>query len=241
LSSTNGYTRVNIYINQSLFVYFCFLFYFSCNFETNLCRFFNLFGTDLQFERTRAFELVHEYAPERDHTLNNIAGSFLYVDTLNQQPNRIAQIRSSSFASAPGCKVRFYYYMNSATNPGQLTFNVRSQTSGPPVYVWSTSKILGDHWERQELLLPQGPLYELLIEVKSLGGGGFIALDDITFSSQCNNSNGYVPIGTTIKPTGNTTTPTACTYTCNDGTCVGRNKVNIFYFKEKKCHLFFNF
>ena len=37
-------------------------------------------------------------------------------------PNSEAQLRSSRFFHRAGCKVRFYYYMNSATNPGQLTF-----------------------------------------------------------------------------------------------------------------------
>jgi hypothetical protein len=68
---------------------------------------------------------------------------------------------------------------------------------------------------------------ELLIEVQSLGGGGYIGLDDLSFSSQCNNSNGFLPYGTTTRPTGTTTRPT-CTYTCNDGRCIGRDKVKIF-------------
>ncbi len=207
-----------------------FYFLFSCNFETDLCQFVNLFNMELQFERIRAFQLVNDYAPERDHTLNNIAGSFLYVNTLDQPPNRVAQLRSSRFAPSNGCKVRFYYYMNSATNPGLLTFMVRNLTAGPTTFIWSTSKIVGDHWERQELLLPTGPLFELLIEVKSLGGGGFIALDDISFSSQCNNSNAFLPYGTTLKPNGTLTTPTMCTYTCNDGQCVGRDKVKDHFF-----------
>ena len=38
---------------------------------------------NFNFERTRAFHLINDYAPERDHTLNNLAGSFLYVNTLD--------------------------------------------------------------------------------------------------------------------------------------------------------------
>ncbi|CAF1541005.1 unnamed protein product, partial [Rotaria sordida] len=163
----------------------------------------------------------HDYAPERDHTLNNLAGSFIYVNTIGQPPNSLAHIRSSRFVPLTGCKVRFYYYMNSATNPGQLTFMVRNQTQGLTTNIWSISKVIGDHWERQELLLPTGSVFELLIEVKSLddggSGGGFIALDDISFSSQCNNSNAVLPFGTTPRPNGTTTTPVPCTYRCNDG------------------------
>lgn len=206
---------------------FLFAYLFSCDFEKDLCQFATLGVTELQFERTKAFQIVNDYAPERDHTLNNLAGSFIYVNTLDQPPNRTAQIRSSRFSSGPGCKVRFYYYMNSATNPGQLTAMVRFQTFGPATFVWSTNKIIGDHWERQELLLPTGPLYELLFEVKSLGGGGFIGLDDISFSPECNRSTGFLPYGTTTKPTGTTTQPTSCTYYCLDGTCVGKEKVGL--------------
>ena len=197
----------------------------SCNFESDMCTFNNLYNTELRFERTRAYQLINDYAPDRDHTLNNVAGSYVYVDTFDQLANRTAQMRSGAFVSTPGCKVRFHYYMNSPTSPGQLTFMVRTQTFGPATYLWSTNKILGDYWERQELLLPTGPLFEVLIEAKSLGGGGIIALDDISFSSECNRSSGFLPYGTTLKPNGTTTTPTACTFTCQDGTCVGKDKV----------------
>ncbi|CAF4840990.1 unnamed protein product, partial [Rotaria sp. Silwood1] len=200
----------------------------GCDFERNLCKFVSLSNQQLRFERIRADQLINDYAPERDHTLNNIAGSFVYVNTLDQPPNGIGHLKSSPFISTPGCKVRFYYYMNSATNPGQLTFMVRNQTQGLTTNIWSISKVIGDHWERQELLLPIGSLLELLIEVKSLdGGGGFIALDDISFSPQCNNSNSFLPYGTTPGLNETTTTHVPCTYRCNDGTCIG---------KEKRCN-----
>jgi hypothetical protein len=214
-------------------ILFIFGVFFSCNFETDLCRFTNLFNAELQFERTRAFQLVNDYAPERDHTLNNIAGSFVYVNTLDKPPNRVAQLRSTRFVPSNGCKVRFYYYMNSETNPGLLSFLVRNTSAGATTFIWSTSKILGHHWERQELLLPTGSLFELLIEVQSLGGGGFIALDDLSFSSQCNNSNGFLPFGTTARPNGTTPAPSTCTYTCNDGICVGKEKVNDSFYLLK--------
>lgn len=223
--TTKCYARVNYDKRKKVNIIYKFFFlFFSCDFETSLCKFSNLFNMELQFERARAFQLVHDYAPERDHTLNNLAGSFIYVNTLDQASNRVAQLRSSRYVSSEGCRVRFYYYMNSATNPGLLTFMVRNQSAGLTTNVWSTSKVVGDHWERQELLLPTGPLFELLIEVKTLGGGGIIALDDISFSSQCNNSNSFLPYGTTTKPSV-TVTPTTCTYTCRDGTCVGKDKV----------------
>lgn len=182
----------------------------------------------LQFQRTKAFHLNDDYAPQRDHTLNNLAGSFLYVNTLYTLPNSKAQMRSSRYIPSAGCRVRFYYYMNSATNAGQLAFMTRTESAGQTTNVWSTSKILGDYWERQELLLPTGPLSELLIEVKSLGVGygGFIGIDDISFSSECGYSDGQLPYGTTIAPSGTTTTPSLCTYACDDGTCIGQEKVS---------------
>lgn len=219
-----------------MFYTYVFYFDFSCNFEVNSCRFSTIGLSDFQFERTRAYQLVNEYAPERDHTLNNLAGAFVYVNTMNQPPDRLAYYRSSRFVPLTGCKVRFNYYMNGASNPGILTFMVRNESAGATKFIWSTSKILGDYWERQELLLPTGSLFELLIEVKTLGGGGIIALDDISFSSQCNNSNGFLPYGTTTRPTGTTPTPTTCTYACNDGTCIGKNKVNKFLFIFEKKH-----
>jgi hypothetical protein len=218
---------------MDLFIYLSLFVLFSCNFETDFCQFSNLYGLELQFQRTQAFHLIDDYAPERDHTLNNLAGSFIYVNTLNTLSNSKAQLRSSRYIPLNDCKVRFYYYLNSATNPGLLTFMTRNESSGVTTLIWSTSKILGNHWERQELLLPSGVLSELIIEVRSLGnGGGFIALDDISFSSQCNSSNGFLPFGTsTLSPNG-TTTPSTCTYACDDNTCVGQDKVKIFLLIE---------
>ncbi|CAF5125054.1 unnamed protein product [Rotaria magnacalcarata] len=193
----------------------------------NSCQFAGVGTSDLRFERARAYQLVNDYAPERDHTLNNLAGAFVYVNTLDQPAGRLAHFRSSRLVSSAGCKVRFNYYMNGASDPGLLTFMVRNQSAGATTYLWSTSKVLGDYWERQELLLPTGFLLELLIEVKTLGGGGIIGLDDISFSSPCNKSNIPLPYGTTTRPTGTTVTPPACAFTCDDGTCIG---------KEKRCN-----
>lgn len=183
---------------------------------------------DLRFERTQAFHLINDYAPERDHTLNNLAGSFIYVDTIGALPYKKAILSSRTYIPLPDCRVRFYYYINSPTNAGHLTFMTRTESSGQTTIIWSTSKILGDYWERQELLLPTGNLSELLIEVQSLSGGGIIAIDDISFSSQCNNSNEYLPFGTTLQPNV-TMTPPTCTYACKDNTCVGQNKVKISF------------
>ncbi|CAF4203919.1 unnamed protein product, partial [Rotaria sordida] len=69
----------------------------GCDFETNLCKFVSLSNQQLRFERARADQIVHDYAPERDHTLNNLAGSFIYVNTIGQPPNSLAHIRSSRF------------------------------------------------------------------------------------------------------------------------------------------------
>ncbi|CAF0847412.1 unnamed protein product, partial [Rotaria sordida] len=69
----------------------------GCDFETNLCKFVSLSNQQLRFERARADQILHDYAPERDHTLNNLAGSFIYVNTIGQPPNSLAHIRSSRF------------------------------------------------------------------------------------------------------------------------------------------------
>ncbi|CAF4083716.1 unnamed protein product, partial [Didymodactylos carnosus] len=39
-------------------------------------------------------------------------------------------------------------------NPGMLSVIVRSENGGPYTYLWSTSKIIGFHWERQEVRIP---------------------------------------------------------------------------------------
>ena len=198
---------------------------FSCDFERDLCGFSNIYALPLQFQRTHAYSLVHDYAPERDHTLNIQSGSFLYINTLGTSPDSYGVLRSTRYLGTSNCKVRFYYYINSATNAGQLTVMTRTESVGYTTPLWSTSKVLGERWERQEVALPTGQLSEVLFEVKSLdGGGGFIALDDISFSSECNSSNGYLPYGTST-PTAKPNTPPTCTYQCQDGTCVGKEKV----------------
>lgn len=173
--------------------------------------------------------MINDFAPDRDHTSNSQTGSFIYANTLDQPANRTAQLRSARFAAGPGCRVRFYYYMNSATSPGQLSVMLRSQTLGPPTTMWSTSKIVGDYWERQELEFQPGNPYEIIFEAKTLGGGGTIGLDDISFSSQCNTTTTFMPTGTTTQSSGSTVTPSQCTYSCPDGTCIGREKVKIDY------------
>ena len=145
---------------------------------------------------------------------------------------RSGRLMSSRFVPTKGCKVRFYYYMNSASSAGELNFMTRNQSSGPTTYLWSTSKVVGHHWERQEVSIAEGTLSELLIEVRSLGGGGYIAIDDISFSPQCNNSNGYLPYGTTVPSMSTTRAP--CTYSCRDGTCVGKDKVKKRFFIKLK-------
>jgi hypothetical protein len=187
---------------------------------------------DLEFKRSPAYQLTFDYGPQRDHTMNTVTGSYLYVDTFNQPANRIAQVASSRFNSMNGCTVRFYYYINGPTNNvGQLSIIVRSENGGRLNYVWSTrTKTIGYYWERQDVLLPVGSVIELLTEAKTLdgAGGGIIAIDDISFSSFCINVNGSLPIGTTAIPDAITTTRTTvepCSYRCNNGTCLGKDKV----------------
>ena len=173
--------------------------------------------------------MTFDYSPQRDHTINTVTGSYLYVDTFDQPGNRIAQIVSSRFNSINGCTMRFYYYINGPTmNIGQLSIIVRLENGGSLNYIWSTSTKTADYsWGRQEVVLPVDSLLELLIEVKTLdyASGGIIALDDISFSSLCINVNDSLPIGTTTTPDPKITTIEPCFYRCNNGQCLGKDKV----------------
>lgn len=202
-------------------------FLFSCNFEQDFCVFSNIYGVPLQFQRTRAFHLVDDYAPERDHTLNTQSGALIYVNTIGSVKDSYAQLRSTRYMPSANCKVRFYYYINSATTAGQLTVMTRTESVGYTTILWSSSKVLGEHWERQEVSLPTGQLSEILFEVKNLGdggGGGIIALDDISFSNECQKSDSYLPYGTSTPTLQPVTTP-SCGFQCKDGSCIVKEKV----------------
>ncbi|CAF1046788.1 unnamed protein product [Didymodactylos carnosus] len=199
----------------------------GCNFERDSCKVMEMPFNDLLWQRARGAQLTSFYAPQRDHTTNSLSGYYLYVDTTGQQGNQYSRLNSRSFESLDNCTVRLYYYVN-GINPGMLSVIVRSENGGPYTYLWSTSKIIGFHWERQEVRIPKGALFELILEVKTLNGGGtngFIAVDDLSFSSQCVGGTPSLPFGT--QPNGTTTSPKPCTYRCDDGTCIGQEKVRL--------------
>nr|XP_014344168.1 PREDICTED: MAM and LDL-receptor class A domain-containing protein 1-like [Latimeria chalumnae] len=159
------------------------------------------------FEASRTFSALGDIALD-DIVFEGCAlpGHFLFIDTRHpHQEGQYARLASPLMTGSYNCQLRFYYYI-SGQNVGAL--RVYQITS------------VGSYYERAEMNVFSHQPFQVIIEgsVGSRPGHG-IAIDDLSFSSDCQLYNGELPAGTTLAPS--TVIPCAENeFRCRDGKCL---------------------
>ncbi|XP_077978868.1 MAM and LDL-receptor class A domain-containing protein 1-like [Glandiceps talaboti] len=208
--------------------------YTQCNFEYGFCDWTNDYDDSFDWERekgeTGLFTLT---GPSRDHTRNNAAGTYIYIDTRPpQRSGDNARLISHNFEGTDGsgsCVMRFYYHMY-GSNIGSLKIYTRTAVGGPLTELWSHHTQVGDFFVKVMLEITETDNFQVIIEgIVGFSIGGDIAVDDVTFTPECIPFDGSLP---EVTPSPTPPSPCPGQFVCEDGvTCLPL--VQVCDFKEQ--------
>ncbi|XP_048242500.1 MAM and LDL-receptor class A domain-containing protein 2-like [Haliotis rufescens] len=177
--------------------------------------------------------------PDRDHTTGLATGHYLYMEA--SQPHKYNDktwLMTKTFSPTAGknCRMRFSYFMY-GTFVKQLNIYTRIYNSGTPTnLVWARAGDQGAAWLQDDVALNSSNSFQVIIEGK-IGDSysGDIAIDDVSFTPDCQYSGQSLPdaprpavTGTTLTPP--TTAPHSCDlnkeFNCHvSGKCINKIKV----------------
>uniref|UniRef100_H2XUP0 MAM domain-containing protein n=1 Tax=Ciona intestinalis TaxID=7719 RepID=H2XUP0_CIOIN len=213
-----------------------------CNFENGgICDWTQDNDDVFDWTVSSGFRCRADTGPCVDHTTSTRDGKFLFIDSSTQISGETARILSPTMISrvnAEDCSLRLHYHMY-GENVRSLTVFTRTQIGGPLEQQWKQHGTQGDAWERTEVKLkPIANIpFQVVIEgVVGYGNVGFIAIDDVSFSTECSTYNGKLPGVLPTLPNGGTPSepnpPSSCDesieFSCriNSGAnCVSLDKV----------------
>ncbi|XP_061173555.1 MAM and LDL-receptor class A domain-containing protein 2-like [Saccostrea echinata] len=203
--------------------------YNRCNFENGLCDWTQLTDDDLDWTLRAGPTPSASTGPTKDHTLNTNTGHYLYLETSRPvrqgQKARIASTAFQQSTSQPYCQFRFFYFMYGNT-VDTLTVYYRNQINGPLFKVFSVHGNVGSYYARQVVNIRSSSPFQVVIEATA--GANYlsdIAIDDVSFSSNCQVYYGNLPMGTPATTVPTSPGPCSGGHQCGDSSCVAQNQV----------------
>ena len=203
--------------------------YNRCNFEYGLCDWTQLTDDDLDWTLRKGPTPSASTGPSKDHTLNSNAGHYLYLETSSPvrqgQKARIASRAFQASTSQPYCQFRFFYFMYGRT-VDNLTVYYRNQINGPLFKVLSVHGNVGAYYARQIVNIRSSAPFQVVVEATA--GASYlsdIAIDDVSFSSDCHPYSGNLPMGTPATTVPTTLGPCKGGHQCGDMSCVAPYQV----------------
>ncbi|CAB4000024.1 MAM and LDL-receptor class A domain-containing 2 [Paramuricea clavata] len=206
-----------------------------CNFDSGLCKWRNVKGED-NFDWTRNQGSTGSFGtgPSTDHTTGK--GYYMYIEVSGKRQGDKAWLVSSPMAAPSGtCTLRLWYHMK-GSRIQDLNIWYRTYKGGPLYAVASKSGTMGDVWYKMTTTINLGTKnngrpFEVIIEgVRGNGYQGDVAVDDISFGSDCQVSGGVIPTSevplTTKPPTPKPNNCGANQFGCwSNGQCIASSKV----------------
>ncbi|PFX16283.1 Neurotrypsin [Stylophora pistillata] len=166
-----------------------------CDFEADMCHWQNLTDDDFDWERHTGSTASFDTGPYYDHTKGyRGAGYYLYIEASNPRVRGDkARIISPQFMwqNVAGCTLRFYYHMKGLwgfRTLGTLRVILRNTITGAETSpLWHKSGSQGNQWLRADVAITTNwTVSQVIIEAeRGSTFHGDIAVDDISFSSQC--------------------------------------------------------
>lgn len=203
--------------------------YNRCNFENGLCDWSQLTDDDFDWTLRKGPTPSASTGPTKDHTLNSNTGHFLYIETSRParqgQKARIASRAFQASTSQPYCQFRFFYFMYGRT-VDTLTVYYRNQINGPLFKVISVHGNVGAYYARQVVNIRSSAPFQVVVEA-TVGASYLsdIAIDDVSFSSDCHPYSGNLPMGTPATTVPTTLGPCKGGHQCGDMSCVAPYQV----------------
>ncbi|RDD40324.1 MAM and LDL-receptor class A domain-containing protein 2 [Trichoplax sp. H2] len=198
--------------------------YNGCNFEKSFCDWSQVYGSDnFNWERRSGTTLTFNTGPSRDHTSGTVTGYYAFIDAFFRSQGQKAQLKSKWFQPdiTGKCKIRLWYHML-GDGIGSLNVYVVPNT-GKLIKIWSRSGAAGDVWLKMEAPAVSSRYFYFVIEaVRGATIRGDIAIDDVTFTQNCQYATGTIPTHVTgpIPSVAPTPIPRCATWqTKNCGAC----------------------
>uniref|UniRef100_A0A8C3K8C2 MAM domain containing 2 n=1 Tax=Calidris pygmaea TaxID=425635 RepID=A0A8C3K8C2_9CHAR len=164
----------------------------ECDFEENhLCGFVNRWNPNVNWFVGGGNIRNSQSILPKDHTLNSELGHYMYVDSVYVKHfQEVAQLISpKTTAPMSGC-LSFYYQLKQESS---IVFTVYLRdASGFYEEIWKTDSALSADWALAEVDFNAPYPMEVIFEVAfNSAKGGYVALDDISFSPvYCSNQTG---------------------------------------------------
>ncbi|XP_051818002.1 MAM domain-containing protein 2 isoform X1 [Antechinus flavipes] len=164
----------------------------ECDFEENhLCGFLNRWNPNVNwFVGGGNIRNSHSILPH-DHTLKSELGHYMYVDSVYVKHfQEVAQLISPRTTTPMSGCLSFYYQLQQR-NDNIFTLYTRD-ANGLYEEIWKIDSSMSETWNLAEVDFNAPYPMEVIFEVAFNGPkGGYIALDDISFSPvQCQNQTG---------------------------------------------------
>jgi hypothetical protein len=194
-----------------------------CDFESNFCGWEQLQDDDFDWTRQTGKTASQWTGPTFDHTLNSVAGHYIYIES--SRPNNWgwkARLASPTLApTTSSCSFRFFYHMY-GLHIGALTVYIRTQIGGSLTELWRFDQSKGDFYERAEVKLSVSSPFQVVIEGQiGRGWQGDIGLDDLSFSADCKIYSDVLPTAPpTLFPMTTTNPCSVGKWQCGSGQCI---------------------
>ena len=162
--------------------------YLRCNFETELCMWFQDQTDVFDWTRQRGASTNPGTGPDRDHTLGNETGSYMYMNSASpRRPNDTARLISQVFrpTGSRTCTMRLFYHMM-GNDVNALNIYIETSYTGLRTRLLSIQGQQGDTWRKTMINIVSGRNFRVVIEGTTASAGhGDIGLDDVSFTPGC--------------------------------------------------------
>lgn len=144
--------------------------------------------------------------PKTDHSTHKPSGHFMYVRPYT--PGDTAWLLSRPFTATEGknCQMRIFFY-NYGSSANRLRIKFRTRNSGPAdSTLWDSAGQQGPEWLERTQPLSIATPFQIIIEGFLNKANTAVAIDDISFSPDCQYSDVPLPVPTTVAPPSTTRT-----------------------------------
>eukprot|EP00794_Sanderia_malayensis_P017044 gene17044-18759_t len=153
----------------------------GCNFESGTCNWQQATDDSFNWRRNRGQTGSVQTGPRYDHTLGNMYGYYMYIETSFGRRNDFARLLSpviqGNNTALTRC-IKFYYHMY---GPHISTLSVYTRSNGRynPV-IWQRNGTQGTVWRYGEVQVMTADTFQVVFEAKrGISYKGDIAIDDI--------------------------------------------------------------
>lgn len=150
----------------------------DCDFELGLCNWAQDSADDFDWTSNTGSTRSGRTGPSTDHTLQNLAGHYMYIEVTSKQPNSKARLISAPLDWSYGRCFKFWYNMYGAH---VNALNIYTRQMSTDTLIWQRTGNQGVGWKYGQVYITQPGLTKVVIE--ALAGRNYtgdIAIDDLS-------------------------------------------------------------